>query len=755
MKIEIKNFRCHSELILEVSSGLNLLKGVSGAGKSTVFTALEWLLYGGNRNIYPQRETKEKTSVTLTFDTTSIFRSAKPAQLKYERASTILDGDAAKEKINEIFGTEDVWHSCCYLPQGQSHSLLALSSSDKMSVIQALSFSNDDPSKYMDKIVEVIATNKSAVTETQSVYDSMREEIEREEVPDNMDELLEKDLAKLKERSKELTTELVALRRQTQQQLKWIGERDALQKEYDSIKEEPPVPDEERLRKLEKEIAEISSRTQAHQKQLQLKTKVATLKTELAKLETVESQIYSSKEIEIVEKQLSLYQMEKKRCDEMEIDYDKALIEEQIAMTKEELSKFPNFKKRLEYEKLQSQLIRIGVDIPDLDELREKLNGIKLGLKLLECPKCKSSLSHNGKSLETSSVKRHTQEEYNEVVKEIAKVENLVKQENLNKQIESQMKVLEKYSKVVKPEYEEAELLASLSALSKIKFLDAPKSDPSKMRAATRRAELEETLDQLESALKETQAPEPGKTDELEKEITLIRKQVITRKGWETRFDTVTSNLDELRGKIDESIPILLETKEKELDEIRTMAQDVEKCGKIQEKVEKAQYLYDKYQTLTLRSSRLEKLKALMAELETKTLQTTIDSINNTITELTDTLFDDPIEVIVDLHKMAKTTKTTKPVVNTKISYRGGSYDSVSKMSGGEQARISLLLLMSLSRLSQCPFILIDEGTAYLDGDLRERCVSSLRRVCGESKAVMFVQHEGTEGEFDSILPIS
>ena len=185
------------------------------------------------------------------------------------------------------------------------------------------------------------------------------------------------------------------------------------------------------------------------------------------------------------------------------------------------------------------------------------------------------------------------------------------------------------------------------------------------------------------------------------------------------------------------------------------MAQDVEKCGKIQEKVEKAQYLYDKYQTLTLRSSRLEKLKALMAELETKTLQTTIDSINNTITELTDTLFDDPIEVIVDLHKMAKTTKTTKPVVNTKISYRGGSYDSVSKMSGGEQARISLLLLMSLSRLSQCPFILIDEGTAYLDGDLRERCVSSLRRVCGESKAVMFVQHEGTEGEFDSILPIS
>ena len=47
MEINIKNFRNVKEQTIYFNKGVNLLKGDSGSGKSTIFESVRWCLYGG------------------------------------------------------------------------------------------------------------------------------------------------------------------------------------------------------------------------------------------------------------------------------------------------------------------------------------------------------------------------------------------------------------------------------------------------------------------------------------------------------------------------------------------------------------------------------------------------------------------------------------------------------------------------------------------------------------------------------------
>ena len=47
MILRLRGFRCHQDKTYDLGAeGLVLLEGDSGAGKSTVFEALAWCLYG-------------------------------------------------------------------------------------------------------------------------------------------------------------------------------------------------------------------------------------------------------------------------------------------------------------------------------------------------------------------------------------------------------------------------------------------------------------------------------------------------------------------------------------------------------------------------------------------------------------------------------------------------------------------------------------------------------------------------------------
>ena len=151
----------------------------------------------------------------------------------------------------------------------------------------------------------------------------------------------------------------------------------------------------------------------------------------------------------------------------------------------------------------------------------------------------------------------------------------------------------------------------------------------------------------------------------------------------------------------------------------------------------------------------LEKLKAKAIEVECQVLQTTVDSINLVfISDIATRLFDDPITISLSLFKTLKSKDRVKPTVNLSINYRGGEYDNITQLSGGEGDRISLAITIALARLNSSPFLLLDECMASLDADLKECSVDVLRHFLGNTKTIISVLHEGTEGYFDDIISL-
>ena len=157
----------------------------------------------------------------------------------------------------------------------------------------------------------------------------------------------------------------------------------------------------------------------------------------------------------------------------------------------------------------------------------------------------------------------------------------------------------------------------------------------------------------------------------------------------------------------------------------------------------------DLYQTI-------KSLQILLDEaikLECDQLWTTVNAINCAMEETLNIIFDEPISIKLSVHKTMK-NKKTKPGVNIKIWYRGAEYDNITTLSGGEADRISFALLLALSRVSPSNLIMLDECTGSLNGELREKCIDSLREVVGNTKTILCIAHEDVEGQYDNIINI-
>ena len=148
----------------------------------------------------------------------------------------------------------------------------------------------------------------------------------------------------------------------------------------------------------------------------------------------------------------------------------------------------------------------------------------------------------------------------------------------------------------------------------------------------------------------------------------------------------------------------------------------------------------------------LQKLKQTALNVECHQLQLTVDSINLTMADIFAQIFEDPIIVTLNLFKTIKSGHKIKPTVNLSINYKGSEYDNINQLSGGEAARISLGLLLSLNRISTSSLLLIDEGFSALNGHLRELCLKVIRNNVPKHKTVLIISHEDVEGYYDDVI---
>jgi DNA repair exonuclease SbcCD ATPase subunit len=143
-------------------------------------------------------------------------------------------------------------------------------------------------------------------------------------------------------------------------------------------------------------------------------------------------------------------------------------------------------------------------------------------------------------------------------------------------------------------------------------------------------------------------------------------------------------------------------------------------------------------------------LKQCAIDTECRILQQVVDSVNISINDVCDTLFENDINVELSLYKTGKITKNIKPMVNFSIKYKGGVYDKIDQLSGGECDRCSLALTLALNRLSSCPILMLDETLSSLDLDMKEATIKTIRE--NTTNTVLIIMHDGIEGIFDNII---
>lgn len=171
MRIKIIGFKCHLETeYIFANNEMTLIKGASGAGKSSILQAIFWALYGGMRSIYNNLRITKNLSVCLELPGITINRKKNSDLLIVTIGDKIYEDNVAQGLIDKMFGTKEVWKACSYIEQQSRCSLLSGSGSERLELLNALSFTGENPKDYINKISEKLKEVTSLFTTQQAVF---------------------------------------------------------------------------------------------------------------------------------------------------------------------------------------------------------------------------------------------------------------------------------------------------------------------------------------------------------------------------------------------------------------------------------------------------------------------------------------------------------------------------------------------------------------------------------------------------------
>jgi DNA repair exonuclease SbcCD ATPase subunit len=137
MKIRLLNFRCYEDKTFEFDDdGLVLISACSGAGKTTIFMAIQFVLFGIGTKV--TRFGKTSCKVELEFQNLKIARTKRPNRVVLNDDVSEYEDDAAQEIINKKFG--DTFNVTGYIPQNVLNSFIVMSPTDKLEFLEKFAF---------------------------------------------------------------------------------------------------------------------------------------------------------------------------------------------------------------------------------------------------------------------------------------------------------------------------------------------------------------------------------------------------------------------------------------------------------------------------------------------------------------------------------------------------------------------------------------------------------------------------------------
>lgn len=178
MEVELCHFKSHAKFSISLNRGATLIKGPSGSGKSAIFEAITWCLYGSIQDIDPWVNLTAKTKVTIKYGNIQICRRKRPGGLTVITPEGKFDKPQAQDIIESIFGSKMIWECAGYINEDASNTLFSLTSKQRLSILNTLTFPGNNPEDRIEEISSHVSELKRNYESAKDIYMAYNNEYE-------------------------------------------------------------------------------------------------------------------------------------------------------------------------------------------------------------------------------------------------------------------------------------------------------------------------------------------------------------------------------------------------------------------------------------------------------------------------------------------------------------------------------------------------------------------------------------------------
>lgn len=787
--VKLVNFRCHREKTFEFATGLNLIDGSSGKGKTTILEAIHFCLIGKHRNVVTRGE--KKCSVTLSFNGITIQRTKSPNRLTIQPIG--LEDDAAQEYIFQLIGGEDFELTSYMLQKGTSQ-FFTLSSSEKRKFVESLSKRNTQSiEKIKEKIYNDLKAKKLRLVEFETRLS-----------------MLLKQPVILPEKPCELGVTSL-------EDLKWLNHFVGI---LQGCKKDE-------LTSVDHSLSECAQKmkTQAKQNEQrsQLSTQLNLFQQQVQDQLIQQSQLgYDVKILEQANQTVDLYeayllyQKRKEELQEKKKTYEHlvqqevsennkqiALLEqkrvevsgESLAVLKERLERSENTRKQLRKKiELVEKKNKVTFDPISYQEKKSRIASHQFWLDQFEqrkniqkCPHCEGSVILVQQSIHKADhtpIRDEEAEQARRFKKELVQLKLDVEEgyrssillEQIEKEIEtyshldeSLLQSIEEDYKTTKKKLEELQSILQQNKVIEAQLLEKKSYNPKDKYSMLRK--------QFEQGVEEWKAMKKGEPCE---EIELWRSRKQEQKEKKIKWSQLDQSIRDTQTKIDsiqKSLSLLtdsdttdysdqleqLESKRRAiqpaLEELSQSTQQIEAyrlygIKKLEQRKREAEIEQIRGTIAMIQQDllTLETFSKKITEAENRCVEEMIDLINQKVKVYLDRFFQtDPIVMRLMTEKEDK-KGSVKSELNIQLTYKDAVCDLTS-LSGGEYDRCALSFMLAINELSSSPFLILDESISSLDMGNAENVLDVLKD-SQPDKFVLLISHQANTGMFDHVLSV-
>jgi len=736
MELKLYNFRCYTEYSILIPIGESLLiKGVSGEGKSTLLKAIQWVLYGKERNVTPKEIPHASTKVVLVLPSYKITRQRNPIDLYVEYNNITYQRAAAQAIIDDIFGTYEVWKTCCYIDQNHMNHIFYMSKQEKSDVLYKLAFGSKEnkPEEELQKIDKLIKENQDTLKQ----YDInlVTKNSEYKSLVDKVKTLSEKYLDNYNKLKKYNIPNILTI----------LDNKDKYISEYKELKTVIASIEKHQLLYIQQSSKTDTITNIINQINLKDDNEISGLESKIKNNEKeieYHYTLYSKRYKSLLEEYPQLKTMNIKDNEKLwnnKLKYDK-IKDNNLNFDKNSILKLIG--EYNSYKECEKFLFHFNnADINNLEERVEKAGCSNIG----NCPNCNHHLVyHNTKGLIVGD--KVDQRE------DVKQLQILLKNKD---SIISSKQYIEDYNNTQRLSIDELNIL--LSDIKEYEMLN--KFDYGKVVPPYVVYEYERLVkDYKEGFSEESIEINLRNKSIIEKELNSYREIVLKNNHNKEQYKKYTNQLESLVDIEDKKEE--LDIKKKDFDELHkiiyTIIPEMENAVSLYDTVEQLERdrLVKEGLLKTLENDRTKSMKDLSLKIKLKdiiikciynSLDRVVDHINLRMQEYLNAFFDSNIVVKLETMRTNKTTDIAKPDINFKITYNNYEY-SMDELSGGEEHRINLAFTVAMNTMNNFPLLLLDECITSLDYDNKEKCLEMLQEVLDKDKTIINILHDTSEG---------